>query len=142
METFAGLFALYAALLAIIYLVFRSFRPNPEPGQQPLYILTIGRTFDGIGIYWPLVLLALYGDHLVISDRFRKVILPYDDIDNVELARHLIGKHVFIRHHNADAPKQIMLIPLFGNLKLKDIIERTIANKQASVVGDSRACEQ
>ncbi len=108
--------ALVLFMIGIMILIIkRNGRLDIEKDKQPLHIENCGGFF---GLFnYPLILVrfAIYDDFLVISYA-RKILLPFADIDKVEIEKRRFNYGVQIVHQRKDIPKYIFIWSRYGDV--------------------------
>lgn len=100
--------------LAVVGVVFENFtirrdrRADVESGETPSHSEICGARIDQQNWSMPFVRLTLYPTFAVISYA-KKIVLPYDTIDRVEMVGGILGRGVRLYHHQAATPEQLII---------------------------------
>jgi len=123
-------------LLIIIFSIYfvnkaiskRNEKLDIEKNIRPIYVEICGGRFNGSNFTYPFVRLSIYDNFIVISYLY-KIILYFEDIDQIDIKRNIFGKGLIVYHHNNNIPKIIILWS-----KNVDILKEMINRKKQHIV--------
>ncbi|MEM7112287.1 MAG: hypothetical protein AAF614_07635 [Chloroflexota bacterium] len=111
----------------VFYLFFGTRKTLPiEEGETPIFSAAMGGKIGWVRYRGPILRVRLYGSFLVIARLGNPIVLHFDEIEEIEVAKWLglIDNGVQIHHHNHDAPQTIVLSSLQSDKLHKLLKER------------------
>ena len=122
---------LIVLVVSILLLLFLGSgrRLDIEMNKTPLHSQTSGGRIGWVRYRGPFVRLSIYNEFLVIRYGWKRIVLPYDEIERIETGRWLglMTDSVQIIHHKPDAPAYIR-IGAFNPEWVKEVIESKLAS--------------
>jgi hypothetical protein len=97
-----------AAVVFEIFTIRRDRKADVEKDQTPLHTEICGARIDLQNWSTPFVRLTLYSTFAVISYA-RKVVLPYEVVDDVTTFGSFLGDGVRIHHHQPNTPERLII---------------------------------
>ena len=128
---FQKILAIGVPSFLIFLFLFSLRKTRTERGKEPEFREQCGVKLYNCGVFtyspmylsWPLARHTIYNDTVVINKFKKPIILPINNIKEVQIKHALIGYRILYHHDINDFPTKIIVYSWFP-----DIVKRTLQN--------------